>query len=231
MKTTVFNIKIASAATAILLFSSLSVRADSVKVISNNSIQANQISVRELKSVYLREKSSLNDGTHVEPVLERNGAAHEIFLKLYLKQNSDDLQRYYQSLVFSGKGSMPKAVGTDADVVAYVARTKGAIGYVSAEANTPGVKMLAVIDSLNNAERQIVTYVTPEYPDVVRQQGIGGIVRIRFTVGPKGNVQNAEVIGGNPILGETALAAVRRWKFLAAASQSAMEVSIPFDPH
>src|SRR5689334_20161440 len=225
------NIKIVTAAAAVALLASLTARADSVKIITNNSVQANQISVHELKSVYLREKSSLNDGTHVEPVLERSGAAHEIFLKQYLKQNSDDLQRYYQSLVFSGKGSMPKAVSTDADVVAYVARTKGAIGYVSAEANTPGVKMLAVIDSLNNAERQIVTYVAPAYPDVVREQGIGGIVRIRFSVSPKGDVQNAEVIGGNPILGETALAAVRRWKFLAAASQSAMEVSIPFDPH
>jgi ABC-type phosphate transport system substrate-binding protein len=37
---------------------------------------------------------------------------------------------------------MPKSFGKDAEVVAYVAKTKGAIGYVSADADTAGVKVL-----------------------------------------------------------------------------------------
>ena len=39
---------------------------------------------------------------------------------------------------------MPKALGSDAEVVAYVARTRGAVGYVSSAANTEGVKALAI---------------------------------------------------------------------------------------
>jgi ABC-type phosphate transport system substrate-binding protein len=39
---------------------------------------------------------------------------------------------------------MPKTLGTDAEVVAFVERTKGAIGYVSAGASTAGVKTLEV---------------------------------------------------------------------------------------
>jgi TonB family protein len=225
------NIRIASAVAALLMLSSLTMRADSVKIIINSSVQANQISVRELKNVYLREKSSLNDGTHVEPVLARGGAAHEAFLKLYLKQNNDELQRYYQSLVFSGKGSMPKALPSEAEVVSYVAKTRGAIGYVSAETNAPGVKTLAVIDSLNSPERHVVAFVTPEYPPLLREQRIGGIVRLRLTVAAKGDVAKAEVLGGNPILGEAAVAGVQRWKFVAAAAQTVIEVTIPFDPH
>ena len=225
------NIRIAIAVAALLMLSSLSMRADGVKIIINNNVQANQISVRELKNVYLREKSSLNDGTHVEPVLARGGAAHEAFLKLYLKQNNDELQRYYQSLVFSGKGSMPKALSSEAEVVTYVAKTRGAIGYVSTETNAPGVKTLAVIDTLNSPERHMVTYVTPEYPQLLREQGIGGIVRLRLTVAAKGDVSKAEVIGGNPILGEVAVAAAQRWRFVAGSSQTVMEVTIPFGPH
>jgi TonB family protein len=167
----------------------------------------------------------------VEPVLARGGAAHEAFLKLYLKQNNDELQRYYQSLVFSGKGSMPKALSSEAEVVSYIAKTRGAIGYVSAETNAPGVKTLAVIDTLNSPERQLVTYITPEYPSLLREQGIGGIVRLRLTVAAKGDVGKAEVIGGNPILSDAAVAAVQRWRFVAASSQTVMEVTIPFDPH
>ncbi len=38
---------------------------------------------------------------------------------------------------------MPKELDSDAEVVAYVIRTRGAIGYVSAETSTEGVKTLA----------------------------------------------------------------------------------------
>jgi hypothetical protein len=39
---------------------------------------------------------------------------------------------------------MPKVLATDADMVAYVAKNKGAIGYVSAGADTGSVKVLEV---------------------------------------------------------------------------------------
>jgi ABC-type phosphate transport system substrate-binding protein len=80
----------------------------------------------------------------VEPVLEKGGATHEAFIKEYLGKSDSALQTYYRSLVFTGKASMPKTLGTDADVVGYVAKTKGAIGYVGAEADTTGVKTLEV---------------------------------------------------------------------------------------
>jgi len=71
--------------------------------------------------------------------------AHETFVKEYLHRTDSDLQTFYRTLVFTGKGSMPKAVGTDTEVVAYVARTRGAIGYVSLDANTDGAKTLTVL--------------------------------------------------------------------------------------
>jgi len=127
----------------LVLLASLS-WAGSVKVVANPSVGASSVSADELKSVFLQEKSSLSDGSHVEPVLQKGGTAHEAFLKDYLDKNDSALQTYYRSLVFTGKGSMPKAVGSDAEVVAYVAKTKGAIGYVSADASASGVKVLDV---------------------------------------------------------------------------------------
>ncbi len=118
--------------------------ASDVKVIANPSVGASSLSVDELKGVFLATKTSLSDGSHVEPVLEKGGAAHEAFVKEYLGKTDAALQTYYRSLVFTGKASMPKALGTDAEVVTYVARTKGAIGYVSAGASTGGVKTLEV---------------------------------------------------------------------------------------
>jgi hypothetical protein len=121
-----------------------SATAGDLKVIANASVSESSISLDELKGVFLITKTSLHDGTHVEPVLLKSGAVHESFLKEYLGKTDSALETYYRSLVFTGKGSMPKILATDAEVEAYVAKTKGAIGYVSAAPTTAGVKSLEV---------------------------------------------------------------------------------------
>jgi len=121
-----------------------SAMAGDLKVIANASVSESSISLDELKGVFLITKTSLHDGTHVEPVLLKAGAVHENFLKEYLGKTDSALETYYRSLVFTGKGSMPKILATDAEVEAYVAKTKGAIGYVSAAPTTAGVKSLEV---------------------------------------------------------------------------------------
>jgi ABC-type phosphate transport system substrate-binding protein len=77
-------------------------------------------------------------------VLLKSGAVHEAFLKDYVGKSDSALETYYRSLVFTGKGSMPKAFATDAEVVAFVEKTKGAIGYVGAGTSTGGAKVLDV---------------------------------------------------------------------------------------
>jgi TonB family protein len=202
--------------------------AGDVRVIANPSIKADSISARELKSVYLEEKNSVN-GTHVEPVIEKHGPAHEAFLHDYLGQTDDELQKYYQALVFTGRGLMPKTVSSDAEVVAYVAKTRGAIGYVDAGARMEGVKTLSVADSTGD-ERQLVSRVEPRYPADLLSRSIGGTVRLKVVVAPSGAVEHVEVLGGNPILGESAASAVQKWKYAPANAKTTMEVSVPFEP-
>ncbi len=115
-----------------------------VAVIVNPSVKANEISVDELKAVFLGTKTSLRDGTHLQPVLEKGGPAHTVFLKQYLVKTDFALQTYYRGLVFSGKSPMPPMLGSDADVISYVERTRGAIGYISPTSVADGVKLLQV---------------------------------------------------------------------------------------
>jgi hypothetical protein len=128
---------------AIVLCASWQARAADVKVIANSSVAATSVSAGDIKDVFLLDKDSLG-GSHVDPVLSKGGAAHEAFLKEYLGKNDAALQAFYRSLVFTGKASMPKSLASDAEVVAYVAKTKGAVGYVSSGASTEGVKTLQV---------------------------------------------------------------------------------------
>jgi TonB family protein len=226
------NHKLLSLVAVVVIFAPFRVVAADVKVIANGSLKADIISADEVKSVFLEKSNSLRDGTHVEPVLEKDGPVHEAFLHEYLAAGTDDdLQSYYRALVFSGRGSMPKQLGSDAEVVAYVARTKGAIGYVSAETAVEDVKTLSIVREGNDAERRLITRVEPDYPDTLKRLNIGGIVRLQLTIAPRGNVEDVEVLGGNPILGESAAAAVKQWVYTASRSRTIAKLSIPFDSH
>ena len=138
------TLKIQSRLVAAVVLGAGILAAADVKVIANASVTATAVSPEELKQVFLETKSSLSDGSRVEPVLAKGGAAHEEFLKQYVGKTDAALSTYYRSLVFTGKGSMPKTLTSDAEIAAYVAKTKGAIGYVSASADAGGAKVLQV---------------------------------------------------------------------------------------
>ncbi len=52
-------------AAGLAIFASVNALAVDVKVIANSSVKADTISAAELKRVFLEEKISLGDGTHV----------------------------------------------------------------------------------------------------------------------------------------------------------------------
>ena len=115
-----------------------------VVIIANPAVKTSEISADDLRAVYLGMKTSLGDGSHLKPVLEKAGPVHDAFLKEYLRKTDFALQTYYRSLVFSGAGSMPTTLPSDADVVAYVKKNREAIGYVAAGSVADGVKSLRV---------------------------------------------------------------------------------------
>jgi TonB family protein len=78
--------------------------------------------------------------------------------------------------------------------------------------------------------RKVVVTVKPEYPLTLKRAGIGGTVRLHAVVLPNGNVSKVEIIGGNPILAESAAKAVMQWKYAPAAWQTNAEVQFDFHP-
>lgn len=212
-----------------LVFNATAALADEVKIIANESVRTDTISVAELRRVFLEQKFALSDGTNVEPVLEKHGPIHKAFLQEFMGVSEEELQTYYSTLLFTGKGSMPKELNSDAEVVAYVARTRGAIGYVSNMASVSGVKTL-IIGNANTVDRKLITRVEPDYPQTLKYLDIRGTVRLRISISAKGNVEHVELLGGNPILAESAIAAVKKWIYAAGRSETEAVISITFGP-
>jgi TonB family protein len=83
----------------------------------------------------------------------------------------------------------------------------------------------------NDLERKVVTRVEPEYPETLKRLYIGGVVRLQVIVSAAGNVENVQLIGGNPILGQSALKAIKQWKFAPNTGKTTFVIPLTFDPH
>lgn len=79
--------------------------------------------------------------------------------------------------------------------------------------------------------RKVLKKTPVAYPSILRSKGIGGVVKLKVFVKPDGTVRDIEILGGNPILAESAQKSVMLWKFSPANSESALEISVSFDPH
>jgi TonB family protein len=94
-----------------------------------------------------------------------------------------------------------------------------------------GLSSLSFAQKASKSERKVLVSVKPDYSEILRRAQIGGLVRLRATVTAEGKVTNVEVVGGNPILAESAATAVRSWKYAPAPAQTVEDVAITFTPH
>ncbi len=117
--------------------------AGDIRIVVNSSVKVSSASREDIKAVFLQTKSALSDGSHLQPVLAK-GPAYVEFSQEYLDKSTLALETYYRSLVFSGTGTLPKTLNSDKEVLEYVAKTKGAIGYVGSRGELAGVKALEV---------------------------------------------------------------------------------------
>ena len=83
----------------------------------------------------------------------------------------------------------------------------------------------------NGGERKVIARVEPTYPPTLERLYIGGVVRLQVDVAANGTVESAQLIGGNPILGQAAIAAVKQWKYSPAKTKTRTTERLEFDPH
>ncbi len=82
----------------------------------------------------------------------------------------------------------------------------------------------------HTAERKVVEKPAPVYPELAKRMHIAGIVKLEVVVRPNGIVKTTKTVGGNPVLIQSAMDAVRKWKFEAAPEETTGIVELTFDP-
>ena len=78
-------------------------------------------------------------------------------------------------------------------------------------------------------ERKVLSKVAPTYPNLARKTNIHGTVKLGVVIAPDGRVESTKVIGGNPVLIQAALDAVRKWKYEAGPQRTSEVVELKFN--
>ena len=78
--------------------------------------------------------------------------------------------------------------------------------------------------------RRVKSKVAATYPEIARKMNLSGVVKIEVTVAANGIVKDTKVIGGNPILVNAAVDAVKKWRFESASNDSVDVIEFKFDP-
>lgn len=89
--------------------------------------------------------------------------------------------------------------------------------------------LLAVgLSASEQALRKILHKEEAAYPDVAAKMALHGTVRIKIWIAPDGSVRRMEYVGGHPLLAESALQAIKNWKFEKAERESTEIIEVKF---
>jgi ABC-type phosphate transport system substrate-binding protein len=115
------------------------------EVIVNATNPTTSVDREFLAGAFLKKTTEWPDGAVVRPVdLPSSSAVRRRFTEEVLHRSVAEVKTYWQQRIFSGRDVPPPELDTDDEIVEYVARHDGAVGYVSGGAALGGTKVVTV---------------------------------------------------------------------------------------
>jgi hypothetical protein len=119
--------------------------ADGIAVIAHPSTKAS-INREDLMRLYMGKSKSLSDGSPATALYLKEGLpVRRAFDSQVLNRQPAQVKAYWAQQIFTGRGTPPPERVTETAMLESVATTPGTIGFVSASAVTPSVKVLLTL--------------------------------------------------------------------------------------
>lgn len=77
-------------------------------------------------------------------------------------------------------------------------------------------------------DRKLVSHEDPGYPAIAAKMNLHGTVKLKIWIAPDGSVRRLEYVGGHPLLVDSALKAVKNWKYQPASKESTAQLELKF---
>lgn len=114
-------------------------------VVVNPDAPVSTLSRDALSRIFLKKVMWWEGGVPMRPVDRTyDSPIREQFSDRIIRRSVRAVRSHWQQAIFSGQETPPPVFSTDDEVIAYVKRTPGAIGYVSPQAPLDGVRALRI---------------------------------------------------------------------------------------
>jgi len=126
---------------AALFSSMLEVEAadEEILIIVNKEISIKSLSLNTLIDIYTNNRTKWDNGEKIYVSMLKKGPVHDAFSNQLIGMAPRKLISIWKKVIFTGIGTPPKVLNSEAEMIQYVATTKGAIGYISASTSAENV--------------------------------------------------------------------------------------------
>ncbi len=126
-----------------LLLSIATAQSEPVVVVVSATSSASKLDKEQVANVFLGKSSSYPDGSAAVPIEQTDATpAHDEFHKSITEKSASQLKSYWSKMIFSGKGTAPKEVASNAELLKLLASNPAMIGYIDKTAVDKSVKVI-----------------------------------------------------------------------------------------
>lgn len=112
-----------------------------VKVVVHPQVTS-AITAEMVTAAFTGKLTKWPEGSAVRLAVLAGGPVHEEAVKAFTDKNVSQFDNFWKRLVFTGQGAMPKSFASEEELLAYVAATPGAVGYIGAGTPADGVRVV-----------------------------------------------------------------------------------------
>ena len=107
------------------------------KIIVNKDNPVESITLDELKRIFLKKQTKWENGDKIYPVdLNESSKTREYFTENIHGKRISSIKAYWQKQIFTGRGVPPPEKSSEKEVLEYVEKNEGAIGYIRSTKST-----------------------------------------------------------------------------------------------
>lgn len=164
----------------------------------------------QVSDMFLTKTTRWDDRTVVTPVdLQSGSPIREAFSNEIHQKSVASVESYLHQQIFSGRAKPPLVVESEAEVVEFVNKNSGAIGYISSDFEPFGVRVVSLLVPPVRTK-----FVQPRITAAAKRAKAQGTVTLELVVDAKGDVVDVYPISGLGYgLTQAAVNAAEQWKF------------------
>lgn len=129
---------------ALMIINPDKAQSETIYIFANKNVTDSSLSQADIQNIYLGKKDKWDNNQGINFTALSQGDCYETFIRQLVGRTPFQFQNYWKKQIFTGKGQPPRGFDAHDELVDYVSRTPGAIGFSCTPPDTGRVKILTI---------------------------------------------------------------------------------------